>query len=100
LEGYGSQYQASQAQSTKRQTNAQKEAARKQQEAFQKAAELKQMLSTLQQVDDESRRSSLLDSLCSIDDILVLPEHPNPPSVESGELRVDLLKHQVCTAPI
>jgi SWI/SNF-related matrix-associated actin-dependent regulator of chromatin subfamily A3 len=42
-------------------TVAQKEAARKQQEALQKAAELKQMLNGLERVDDEGRRSSLLE---------------------------------------
>jgi SWI/SNF-related matrix-associated actin-dependent regulator of chromatin subfamily A3 len=72
------------------------EALRKQQEAFARAAELKQMLSNLEKVDDEGRRSSLLDTLCSTEDVLSLPEHPNPPGIASGELRVDLLKHQVC----
>lgn len=77
------------------QTPAQKEAVRKQQEALQKAVELKQMLNNLEKVDDENRRSSLLDTLCSADDILKLPLHPNPPSIQSGDLKVDLLKHQV-----
>lgn len=72
------------------------EALRKQQEAFARAADLRQTLSNLEKVDDEGRRSSLLDSLCSIEDVLGLPEHPNPPGIASGELRVDLLKHQVC----
>lgn len=77
------------------QTHAQQEAARKQQEALQKAAELRQMLSTLEKVDDEGRRGSLLDTLCSTDDILNLPLHPNPPGIKNGDLKVDLLKHQV-----
>jgi SWI/SNF-related matrix-associated actin-dependent regulator of chromatin subfamily A3 len=72
------------------------EALRKQQEEFIRAAELRQMLSNLEKVDDEGRRSSLLDTLCSTEDVLGLPEHPNPPGIASGELRVDLLKHQVC----
>lgn len=72
------------------------EALRKQQEDFTRAAELRQMLSSLEKVDDEGRRSSLLDTLCSTEDVLGLPEHPNPPGIASGELRVDLLKHQVC----
>lgn len=72
------------------------EALRKQQEAFTRAAELRQMLSNLEKVDDEGRRSSLLDTLCTTEDVLGLPEHPNPPGIASGELRVDLLKHQVC----
>lgn len=71
------------------------EAARKQQEALQKAAELRQMLSTLEKVDDEGRRSSLLDTLCSTNDMLDLPLHPNPPGIQNGDLKVDLLKHQV-----
>src|SRR6266849_6018298 len=72
------------------------EALRKQQEEFARAAELRQMLSNLEKVDDEGRRSSLLDTLCSTEDVLGLPEHPNPPGIASGELRVDLLRHQVC----
>ncbi|KAG5648541.1 hypothetical protein DXG03_003152 [Asterophora parasitica] len=70
------------------------EALHKQEEALQKAAELRQMLSSLEKVDDEGRRSSLLDTLCSTDDILNLPLHPNPPGTKNGELKVDLLKHQ------
>ncbi len=54
------------------------------------------MLSNLEKVDDEGRRSSLLDTLCSTEDVLDLPEHPSPPGIASGELRVDLLRHQVC----
>ncbi|TFK44820.1 SNF2 family N-terminal domain-containing protein [Crucibulum laeve] len=73
---------------------AQIEAARKQQEALQKAAELKQMLTSLEKVDDEGRRSSLLDALCSTDDVLNLPLHPDPPGIKNGDLTVDLLKHQ------
>ncbi len=72
------------------------EALKKQQEEFARAAELRQMLANLDKVDDQGRRSSLLDTLCSTEDVLNLPEHPNPPGIASGELRVDLLKHQVC----
>ncbi|KAJ7178411.1 SNF2 family N-terminal domain-containing protein [Mycena crocata] len=78
---------------TPAQAAARLEAARKQQEALQKAAELKKMLHSLEQVDDEERRSSLLDQLLSTDDILNLPVHPNPPGIGNG-LVVDLLKHQ------
>lgn len=78
------------------QTPAQIEAVRKQLEALQKAAELRQMLSNLEKVDDEGRRSSMLDTLFSVDDVLNLPLHPSPPGILSGELTVDLLKHQVC----
>jgi len=66
-----------------------------QQEAFVRAAELRQLLSGLERVDDEGRRASLLDTLFSTVDILNLPVHPNPPGIASGELMVDLLKHQV-----
>lgn len=76
-------------------TAAQMETARKQQEASEKAAELKQMINTLEKVDDEGRRTSLLDTLCSTGDILNLPLHPNPPGIKNGDLVVDLLKHQV-----
>ncbi|TFK54077.1 hypothetical protein OE88DRAFT_1695204 [Heliocybe sulcata] len=79
---------------TAAQVQAQQEAARKQQEAWQKAQELQQMLNTLEKVDDESRRSSLLDTVCSTEDIMSLPEHPNPPGINTGDLKVNLLKHQ------
>ncbi|KAA1471714.1 hypothetical protein DENSPDRAFT_837772 [Dentipellis sp. KUC8613] len=75
-------------------TQAQMELARRQQESFAKAAELRQILNSLEKVDDEGRRSSLLDTLCSTEDVLSLPLYPNPPGIESGELRVNLLKHQ------
>lgn len=75
------------------QTAAQLEAARKRQEEFQKAADLKKMLNSLESVDDDERRSSLLDQLLATDDILALPVHSNPPGVGNG-LVVDLLKHQ------
>ncbi|KLO20367.1 hypothetical protein SCHPADRAFT_897662 [Schizopora paradoxa] len=67
---------------------------RKQREALEKAAELRQMLNNLEKVDDESRRSSLLDTLCSVDDVLGLPVHPHPPGIATNELHVNLLKHQ------
>ena len=67
----------------------------KQQASLEKAAELRQMIANLEKVDDESRRHTLLDSLCSVDDILSLPLHPDPPSIQKGNLRVDLLRHQV-----
>lgn len=68
----------------------------KQQEALRKAAELKDMIEGLGKVDDQSRRSSLLDNVCSVEDILSLPLHPDPPGIKKGNLKVDLLKHQVC----
>ena len=81
--------------SSSRMTNAQIEAIKKQQEALNNAADLKQMLSGLEKVDDESRRNSVLDTLCSVDDVLKLPEHPDPPGIAKGDLVVELLKHQV-----
>lgn len=87
---------SSQRRSNASQTPIQTEAIRKQQDALQKAAELRQMLSNLEKVDDEGRRTSMLDTLCSADDVLNLSPHPSPPSILSGELTVDLLKHQVC----
>ena len=65
------------------------------QEERAKAYELAQQLAQLQKINDESRRSSLLDTLCSIDDVLNLPMHPDPPSIANGQLKVDLLNHQV-----
>ncbi|EMD31673.1 hypothetical protein CERSUDRAFT_88802 [Gelatoporia subvermispora B] len=73
---------------------AQEAARRQQQEAMQRAVELRQMLTGLEKVDDEGRRSSLLDTLCAVQDVLGLPLHPSPPGTQSGELKVDLLKHQ------
>lgn len=80
---------------TPAQIKAHQETVRKQQESLQKAAELKSMLNNLEKVDDEGRRESLLDTLCSTDDILNLPLHPDPPGIKNGQLVVDLLKHQV-----
>jgi SWI/SNF-related matrix-associated actin-dependent regulator of chromatin subfamily A3 len=68
----------------------------RQQEVARNAAELRQMISTLEKVSDEQRRNSVLDRLCSIDDVLSAPEHPDPPSIANGQLHVDLMKHQVC----
>lgn len=76
------------------QSQVQDEVTKKQQEALHKAKELAQILGTLEKVDDDSRRTSLLDTLCAADDILNLPAHPDPPGVASGDLVVDLLKHQ------
>jgi hypothetical protein len=80
---------------TPAQIRAHDEAVRKQQESLKKAVELKSMLNNLEKVDDEGRRESLLDTLCSTDDILNLPLHPDPPGTKNGRLMVDLLKHQV-----
>ncbi|EGO00039.1 hypothetical protein SERLA73DRAFT_167889 [Serpula lacrymans var. lacrymans S7.3] len=85
---------AAQARAQQEASRRQQEAIQKQQEALQKASELKDMLNTLEKVDDEGRRTSLLDTLCSKDDILNLPIHPSPPGIQSGDLVVDLLKHQ------
>ncbi|KAI0688029.1 SNF2 family N-terminal domain-containing protein [Cytidiella melzeri] len=78
---------------TAAQVAAQEEAQRQRQEALAKAEELRQILNNLEKVDNEGRRTSLLDTLCSVDDALDLPEHPSPPG-KDGELQVDLLKHQ------
>lgn len=74
---------------------AQLEKIRKQQEALAKAAELQQMLNTLEKVNDEGRRETLLDSICTKDDVLNLPLHSDPPGTAKGNLKVDLLKHQL-----
>ncbi|KAG7098689.1 hypothetical protein E1B28_000603 [Marasmius oreades] len=76
------------------QTPEQMERIRRRQEALQKAAELRETLNTLEKVNDEGRRSSLLDTLCTADDILALPEHPDPPGVQNRNLTVNLMKHQ------
>lgn len=68
----------------------------KQQENLRKTAELKQMIDGLEKVNDEARRGSLLDNLYSTEDVLSLPVHPDPPGIKKGNLKVDLLKHQVC----
>ncbi|KAG8893962.1 hypothetical protein FRB99_001605, partial [Tulasnella sp. 403] len=61
--------------------------------ASQKAYELARMMSQLAQKDDEDRRATVLDSLCS-KDVLNLPVRENPPSRANGYLKNDLLKHQ------
>lgn len=64
-------------------------------EQLARAAELRDILNNLEQVNNAERRISLLDQLCSTEDVLNLPEYPNPPSVETGELTINLLRHQV-----
>jgi len=76
-------------------TPAQVAAQKKLAEDMQKATELRQILDNLEKVNDEGRRASLLDQLLSTDDVLTLPEHPNPPGIDAGNLTVNLLKHQV-----
>ncbi|KIK67294.1 hypothetical protein GYMLUDRAFT_191953 [Collybiopsis luxurians FD-317 M1] len=76
-------------------TPAQLDQMKKQQETLQRAAELREMTSKLERVDDEGRRSSLLDTVCASEDILALPVYSKPPSIATGELSVDLLKHQL-----
>ncbi|KAJ3733451.1 SNF2 family N-terminal domain-containing protein [Lentinula guzmanii] len=66
----------------------------KQQEALRKAVELRDMLNTMEKVNDQGRRSSLLDTLCTNEDILTLPAYESSPSIANGQLKVDLLKHQ------
>ena len=80
-------------------TPAQEAAQKKLAEDMRKAAELRQILNNLEKVDDEGRRANLLDQLLSTEDVLGLPEHPNPPGIDTGNLTVNLLKHQVCTRP-
>ncbi|KAF9518097.1 hypothetical protein BS47DRAFT_1359131 [Hydnum rufescens UP504] len=63
--------------------------------AYKKAEELKAVIKSFETVDDETRRSSLLDTLCSNEDILNLPLHESPPSIASGELTTNLMKHQI-----
>ena len=76
-------------------TPAQVVAQKKLAEDMKKATELRQILDGLEKVNDEGRRASLLDQLLSTDDVLTLPEHPNPPGIDAGNLTVNLLKHQV-----
>lgn len=66
-----------------------------QQESIRRAAELRDMLNTMEKVNDQSRRSSLLDTLCTNEDILSLPVYDKSPGVATGQLKVNLLKHQV-----
>ena len=62
-----------------------------------KAQELREVINSFESVNDESRRESLLDSLCSTNDILNLPvqDDPPPPSIENGELATNLMRHQL-----
>ncbi|KAF9650574.1 hypothetical protein BDM02DRAFT_3164771 [Thelephora ganbajun] len=75
-------------------TPAQEAAQKKLVEDMKKAAELREVLDNLQKIDDEGRRASLLDQLLSTGDVLTLPEYPNPPGIDAGNLTVNLLKHQ------
>ena len=77
-------------------THAQEAAQKKLAEEMEKAAELRQILGSLEKVSDEGRRSNLLDQLLFAEDLLTLPEYPNPPGIDAGNLTVNLLKHQVC----
>jgi SWI/SNF-related matrix-associated actin-dependent regulator of chromatin subfamily A3 len=76
-------------------TPAQEATQKKLAEDTRKAAELRQILDNLEKVNDEGRRANLLDQLLSTEDVLTLPEHPNPPGIDAGNLTVNLLKHQV-----
>ncbi|PVF99077.1 hypothetical protein CPB86DRAFT_784078 [Serendipita vermifera] len=58
-----------------------------------RAAQLSGIIANLSKLDDSSRRETLLNTLCG-DDVLELPVHPSPPSLKSGHLNTDLLKHQ------
>ncbi|KAJ3805975.1 SNF2 family N-terminal domain-containing protein, partial [Lentinula aff. lateritia] len=75
-------------------TATQLEQSKKQQEGIRRAAELRDMLNTMEKVNDQSRRSSLLDTLCTNEDILSLPVYDKSPGVATGQLKVNLLKHQ------
>ncbi|PIL34185.1 transcription factor [Ganoderma sinense ZZ0214-1] len=83
---------AAQQEALRKQQEAQQEAIRKQQEAFRRAEELRQILNNLDKVDNEGRRASLLDTLCSVDDVLALPVHPSPPGLASGQLKSQALQ--------
>ncbi|KZT56200.1 hypothetical protein CALCODRAFT_497639 [Calocera cornea HHB12733] len=78
-------------QTSKGMTEAQKVATQLSRE---KADELQRVLDGFKRVSDEGRRETLLDTLCAEQDILKIPEHPNPPSKSSGDLLTNLLKHQ------
>lgn len=56
--------------------------------------QVREILSTLEKISDEDRRSSLLENLCSNVDFLNLPLHPQPPGTKRGNLTIDLLRHQ------
>ncbi|KAG8910275.1 hypothetical protein FRC00_008504 [Tulasnella sp. 408] len=62
--------------------------------AAQKAIELSRMMAGLAKVDDSARRATVLDALCG-EDILELPVHEDPPSKANGQLKNDLLRHQL-----
>ncbi|KAJ7072219.1 SNF2 family N-terminal domain-containing protein [Mycena amicta] len=72
---------------------AQTEAIRRQAAEQEKANNLKAAVDSMEKVDDEKRRTGLLDQLMSAEDILNLPLCIAAPGIGNG-LRVDLLKHQ------
>lgn len=66
-----------------------------QNQAIPNANELQQILDKLNAVNDTDRSESLLDLVCNKDDILDLPVYGDPPGIQKGNLKVDLLKHQL-----
>ncbi|TEB16783.1 hypothetical protein FA13DRAFT_1650493 [Coprinellus micaceus] len=64
-------------------------------QAVPNANELQQILDKLNAVKDTGRSESLLDLVCNKDDILDLPVYGDPPGTQKGNLKVDLLKHQL-----
>ncbi|KAF5393242.1 hypothetical protein D9757_000687 [Collybiopsis confluens] len=73
-------------------TLAQLEQAKKQQESLNRAAELREVMNSFERVSDEGRRSSLLDAICSSEDILKLPVFSIPPGITTNELTSQALK--------
>lgn len=68
-----------------------KERAERQRAEQIRAIELQNMLSSLEKLDDDGRRASILDNLCISDGILDIPEYEK----EVPGLSSTLLKHQV-----
>ncbi|EJD35996.1 hypothetical protein AURDEDRAFT_117185 [Auricularia subglabra TFB-10046 SS5] len=95
---YAAQASSSQAASSSAAAKAVADAQRRYAEA-QKAIELRTMLDSLSKVDDEGRRTGLLDALCGVDgedgiDVLKLPEL-EPEELPLGlQADVELMKHQ------
>ncbi|TEB14595.1 hypothetical protein FA13DRAFT_1602234, partial [Coprinellus micaceus] len=60
-----------------------------------KVAELQRILALKKaELEGAGLRASLVDKICTNDDILKLPVHADPPSMSQGNLTVDLLRHQ------
>ncbi|KAM0793314.1 hypothetical protein ACM66B_000772 [Microbotryomycetes sp. NB124-2] len=63
--------------------------------ALSRRKEFSNVLSAFEKSKDEKSGDQMLDSLTNVKDVLKLPVHESPPSIASGHLKSDLLRHQL-----